>query len=190
MSNSARTQRAFGPKLVVAGLLILFAMGYAFRRYSPPAYRSAASAARGANKISSMSDLKSRIDSGRAPIAALEAKLRSKSDTMKAMDLRLDSLETDLEFMKRRLDAGIATGADQYKSTIDTYNDLVDRRHLLYLAYNADFDRYNEIWGRQNALIAQYNARSRSNAISAIPIELAIRMAELRAIVAKPVDPK
>ena len=90
-----------------------------------------------------------------------EAQLSSQQAEIEALTSRLNALGTDLERMKPPSGAGTPAEIAAYNENVDTYNDLVRRKGLLFAAYQVDFGRYEEMLSEDKRLVAQYNGRSR-----------------------------
>ena len=119
--------------------------------------RSAPSATTDNRGSSSSSDLLPQIDRGRARMKEAETQLRSDQAEIEALTARINALASDIERMKPPSGAGTPAEIGAYNENVDTYNDLVRKKSVLFEAYNIKFTEYGAMLAQDKRLVAEYN---------------------------------
>jgi hypothetical protein len=105
---------------------------------------------------SNSADLLPQIDRGRARMKEAEAQLRADQAEIEGLTARINALASDIELTKPPSGAGTAeTGA--YNENVDTYNDLVRKKRVLFDAYDTKYSDYEAMLAQDKRLVAEYN---------------------------------
>lgn len=85
-----------------------------------------------------------------------EAQLRADQAEIEGLTARINALASDIELTKPPSGAGTAeTGA--YNENVDTYNDLVRKKRVLFDAYDTKYSDYEAMLAQDKRLVAEYN---------------------------------
>lgn len=106
---------------------------------------------------SSSADLLPQIDRGRARMKEAEAQLRADQAEIEGLTARINALASDIELTKPPSGAGTAAEIGAYNQNVDTYNDLVRKKRVLFEAYDAKFSDYQAMLAQDKRLVAEYN---------------------------------
>jgi hypothetical protein len=110
------------------------------------------------SRQSLLSDLKARIDAGRARLNMLESQLQPVTDELGSLNARMETLASELKSLDRQHTAGLRIDTDDYNAKVVTYNALLSRHRALLAANSSDFQLYKELAQQDKDLVAQYNA--------------------------------
>jgi chromosome segregation ATPase len=105
-----------------------------------------------------LSELKARIDSGRARLASLETQLQPVIDEIKSLDAQKDTLNAELKSLDEQQKAGIQIDIDDFNAKVKTYNALLVKKRALIAANRSDLNTHDDLVDQDSALVKQYNA--------------------------------
>ena len=121
--------------------------------YNPPAYTPPANP-----NQARLSDLKTRIDSGRTQLAVLNSQLDPVAAEFTSIDGKMTALSSDLKMLDDQNKSGIQIDTDIYNAKVAEYNALLERRKALYAANSADIQTHDNLLKQDAALVEEYNA--------------------------------
>ncbi len=105
-----------------------------------------------------LSDLKARIDSGKARIAALETELAPTIDKLTSLKARMDSIDAELKSLDEQQKVGLQIDTRDYNAKVKAYNALLEKRRALIAANRSKMQSYDDLLNQDSALVDQYNA--------------------------------
>lgn len=152
--------------IAVAAIVVLIIMGIVNgsdsnqnSSYAPTAVQSSESSGSApVTQDSQLSELKARIDSGRARMAPLEAQLKPVIDELTSLDAQMEGLNSDLKSLDEQQKAGVQIDIDDYNAKVKTHNALLAKIRALVAANKSDLKTYNDLNDQDSALVKQYNA--------------------------------
>ena len=86
-----------------------------------------------------------------------EAQLRADQAEIEGLTSRINALASEIEITKPPSGAGTPTEIGAYNQNVDTYNDLVRKKRVLFEAYDAKFSDYQAMLAQDKRLVAEYN---------------------------------
>jgi chromosome segregation ATPase len=110
------------------------------------------------SRQSRLSDLKARIDAGRARLNMLKSQLQPVTDELGSLNARIETIASELKSLDRQHSAGLRIDIDDYNKKVDTYNGLLSEHRALIAANSSDFQLYEELARQDKDLVAQHNA--------------------------------
>jgi hypothetical protein len=152
--------------IVVAAIVVLIIMGIVNgsdsnqnSSYPPTAIQSSESSGSApVTQDPQLSELKARIDSGRARMAPLEAQLKPVIDELTSLDAQMETLNAELKSLDEQQKAGVQIDIDDYNAKVKTHNALLAKIRALVAANKSDLKTYNDLNDQDSALVKQYNA--------------------------------
>jgi len=105
-----------------------------------------------------LSELKARIDSGRARMAPLKTQLQPVIDEITSLDAQIETLEAELKSLDEQQKAGIHIVIDDYNAKVKAHNSLLAKERALIAANKSDLKTYADLAEQDSVLVKQYNA--------------------------------
>ena len=127
--------------------------------YAPPTSQSSdSSSSAPISENPQLSELKARIDSGRARMGPLKTQLQPVIDEINSLDEHIEALKAELKSLDEQQKAGFQIDIDDYNAKVKTHNGLLAKERALIAANSNALKTYDALVEQDSALVKQYNA--------------------------------
>lgn len=126
--------------------------------------RSSSYSGRSSSSSTSLSQLRTRIESLAETIKQKETRLSSLEASVKSGNSRLEALESEINDLNERMNRNWLNRdsmVDEYNQKVNAYNAMLASHKVVYDEYKALYDSYKQDVSTHDALVESYNQRIR-----------------------------